>query len=376
MNRRKFLVSTGSAILTVAGVRTELRQPTVASDFELTDVEQKAANKVDSVVIDFQNFRINPKYIDSSGKMGIRIKVDIDGHKPVEKTTSVQVENDSNITKNDINDLLPIFIDDISPTGDFVTGIVKIKLDHPDITETYRQSFSISDVSINLFSSDLSAWWKLDGTGSKATDSTKNNYNGSISGDITQGLPGKGGLNSYQFDGSNDYVDISSRIGNASSGGWSVCAWIKLDSLATDEGNALPICDIDDNQPCGIRAYIGYNNSTSDEDRMAIRARGTGGPDGWGSTDLQTDKWYHVTGVVYSNGTYDIYLNGQLDTETSQNSDLSNSGGVSYIGRGSGSNYFPGQICDLRIYDTALTGTQVQTIYNQGFRDDLDDVSV
>ncbi len=90
----------------------------------------------------------------------------------------------------------------------------------------------------------------------------------------------------------------------------------------------------------------------------------------YGATTLQANTWYHVTGV-YDAATSElhVYLNGQLDdgtllgtvSSTQQNS----SANVNIGGRpGSSSFNLNGRIDDVRIYNRALTQTEIQADMN------------
>ena len=89
-----------------------------------------------------------------------------------------------------------------------------------------------------------------------------------------------------------------------------------------------------------------------------------------GRRTLLANTWYHVTGV-YNAATSQlhVYLNGQLDdgtllgtvTSTQRNSSVNVN-----IGRrpGSTSNNFNGRLDDVRIYNRALTQTEIQADMN------------
>lgn len=88
---------------------------------------------------------------------------------------------------------------------------------------------------------------------------------------------------------------------------------------------------------------------------------------------IETGAWYHVVGRR-SGSTMEMFINGQKDTVTGSDSTaLSFSTCGLYIGAGPTSScgggistYFDGMIDDLRIYNYALTDTQIKTMMNEG----------
>lgn len=75
---------------------------------------------------------------------------------------------------------------------------------------------------------------------------------------------------------------------------------------------------------------------------------------------INQNEWNHIT-LVYDNNQKWIYLNG---TEVANGSDAHSGTGDAasriYIARGSLGNYFNGQVDEIKIFNTALTPTQVQ----------------
>ena len=98
------------------------------------------------------------------------------------------------------------------------------------------------------------------------------------------------------------------------------------------------------------------------------------------SADLSTSKagysasaWHHVV-VSYDSNTLKLYVDGNQANSASGSVTLSNNTGRAYtIGRAAyeqagqaGKTGFNGQIDDVRIYNYALTATQVKNVYNGG----------
>ena len=95
---------------------------------------------------------------------------------------------------------------------------------------------------------------------------------------------------------------------------------------------------------------------------MCIRDRNQ---DGWttvyGSTVLNLNQWYQVT-VTYENEILRIYLNGEMESETSVTSNIINNDGDLYIGRyHEYENYFVGNIDEVSIWSLAMDQEQILT---------------
>ena len=105
---------------------------------------------------------------------------------------------------------------------------------------------------------------------------------------------------------------------------------------------------------------------------------------GWGAGDgtntwiktgvsysYNTDAWYNIVSIFNRNTKlFDAYINGQKVTsvDISSLTGAFDSANPLFIGkRNNGTpNYYQGQIDDVRIYNYALTSTQVKTLYNGG----------
>jgi gliding motility-associated-like protein len=76
--------------------------------------------------------------------------------------------------------------------------------------------------------------------------------------------------------------------------------------------------------------------------------------------------WYHIL-VTYNNGIWKLYVNGILEAQDNSGTKFitQSSGGIS-IGKKGDANgdYFKGKIDDIKVYNSALTSTQVYVLYN------------
>jgi hypothetical protein len=224
------------------------------------------------------------------------------------------------------------------------------------------------------------AHWKLDEcTGTSANDSSGNSLTGTItpgagsntsagtcnSGAGTEmwddGTTGKFN-SSLGFDGTDDYVSVADSSVLDITGDITVSLWAKPSVVDTSTDILL---EKGDGTNATSRAFgIRINGSSL---WSGAFYNTSGGSDVFASNITPVvGRWDHV--VITRTSTIDrIYVNGQQAGSSSLSGTLNNTSTILAIGRpGSlGSNYFNGQIDDVRIYNYALSATQVKTVYNE-----------
>lgn len=357
MNRRRFLLASGATILgSSAGVNSH--EPVVGLDFELSATPNADPANVESILIEFSQLNLIPKYIDKNlGDATVSIEVDLENREPVQKETSLSITNGEKITKSDINDVLPVVVENVGNSA-AVDGTVTVNFRHPSVQDSYTQDFLISD---SLVLDNLFAWWPLnENTGSVAEDITDGGNNGSVVGS-TQGVYGIGGLTGYSFDrSSSDYVDTN--ISSVSAPfTWSV--WVRP-------------------RTNGKRQTIAGNYNAGSDDiffecrsdgKIALSLDDLGGGSDIGS--YQPHEWIHLVGVVSDNGV-SLYKNTDqiLEPDKSSGSKQSWSSGVN-LGIGNNPSNSPedhgfdGYISDFRWYNRALSQDEIESLYKWGNKD-------
>jgi hypothetical protein len=201
---------------------------------------------------------------------------------------------------------------------------------------------------------NLISWWKFDeGSGSTAYDSA-----GSNNGNITGATWTMGQINgALSFDGSNDYVALSSFTVSTNNG--TISLWFKTSADFTanygGQGHLINRNDL----------YYSY---------LAVVGNGTVPYKMVGETDSQNDYFVNIEGVAtvgawnhiavsFYNKQAKTYLNGELlQTKTISNSSLT----LNRIG-GITQEYFNGKIDDVRIYNRALSAGEIWQICREGF---------
>ncbi|HBU07276.1 MAG TPA: hypothetical protein DEB09_04295, partial [Candidatus Magasanikbacteria bacterium] len=83
------------------------------------------------------------------------------------------------------------------------------------------------------------------------------------------------------------------------------------------------------------------------------------------STTLSVNNWYHIVGT-YNGNTSSIYINGVLNTSTNSGSFSIGSNTSSLSIGGYVSNYFNGNLDDVRVYNRALSTQEIEKLYNIG----------
>jgi len=198
-------------------------------------------------------------------------------------------------------------------------------------------------------SDKLIGWWPLNGD---TYDVSDNMYDGINSGaTIAAGL----GQNCYQFDGTNDYINCGKIPLN--SRGFSFSVWIAntkisnhsfilIQSDSMSSNKTLSIGRRDTNNKFTFAFYADNLNSSSD-----VTTGGT---------------WQHWVGTYdSSNKSRKLYLNGNIDNSDTTNDDYLGTNADLLIGVYEGQSFdFSGKTQDIRIYDTALSASEVKILYN------------
>ena len=176
----------------------------------------------------------------------------------------------------------------------------------------------------------------------------------------------------YGFNGTSNSINTSLTQNNVSS--YSISAWVKTD-LIQAAGNSAPV--IQTRGPIGQggkSVSLGYDKSLGkwfiamDADYIIV---------GTSLTMNNTNQWMHITGTwsgtagsVISPSQFKLYVNGVLQTTTAYGSNSTivapiSGFGTSKIGYSEAWNgYFQGQIDNIRIYNRALSNTEVLGVYN------------
>lgn len=219
------------------------------------------------------------------------------------------------------------------------------------VSVIYHINISKADITTGL----TGHWTLNEGTGTTAGDSSGNSNTGSIlNGALwTTGKMGQ----ALDFDGVNDRVIVSSSATLAPTNALTLSAWIRPDSVTATQ------------------FIINKAISTSANGDYFLVLRNTGvlgivvnsGVEGarTGNTALTTNTWYHVVGT-WDGSNLRMYLNGVADSIAQPLSGtMANNGDNLGIGASAtGVRPFNGLIDDVRVYNRALSATDVMNLYN------------
>ena len=185
-------------------------------------------------------------------------------------------------------------------------------------------------------------WWPADGDWNDIVGE----HHGAPQGGVTfaSGMVGQ----AFSFDGIDDYIDLGSWFTYQD---FTITMWVK-------PGNTQNVyADImDNNHRSGINWVIQQNGGVTNQYY-------------WGQVfDLTAGQWQHLAVIHDSNGNYREYLNGNLSG--TYNWGAINYTGYNYLlfgrwGGGEGRNW-KGLLDEVDVYNRALSGTEVDSLFNAG----------
>ena len=191
---------------------------------------------------------------------------------------------------------------------------------------------------------DLVGHWTFDeGQGTTAYDSSGNDHHGTLQGD-PQWVTGYIG-GALELDGTGDYVEVPDDEGLHLWETFTLAAWI----YQLESGSSRIIDKIG----------AGTANGPHLDTHPGVRLRSCSGTCISTTTDHTLEEWHHVA-VTFDEGDVKIYLDGAVAAEGSVPSPLAGNSLPLRIGAASdGGSLFHGIIDDVRVYNHALTETEI-----------------
>ncbi|TAN33234.1 hypothetical protein EPN28_02785 [Patescibacteria group bacterium] len=214
----------------------------------------------------------------------------------------------------------------------------------------------------NSLKTGLVGWWTMDGRDTTATavnDKSGSGNNGTrTGGKVASGKLGQ----AIKFNGSTEYITTVDSPFDFGTGNFTAAAWFKVSTQA--EANA--ILDKYGAGGAGDKGWILWANSTGNNKLLGFIDNGS--VDMTGATSLVVGRWYHAAlvrngdiGYLYLNGVQDASLGGLAARNAVSNVAMqigSENGSATYA--------FNGSIDDARVYNRALSASEIMQLYKMG----------
>lgn len=219
----------------------------------------------------------------------------------------------------------------------------------------------------------LVSWWPGQGD---ATDAADGN-NGTLQGGATfaGGVVGQ----AFHLDGIDDYVDLGNPPNlQVSDGNFTAVAWVLFNALThpPSETNIAPPGDMSilDKMSTAVVNVDGWRLIKQDDNRFWFcfgfgeNGCGEDASTVFSTTVAQTGLWYHLAAVKTA-GDFSIYVNGVLEEVRSLPAFIDTHQANLRIGSNALEGaYLNGEVDEARIYNRALNASEIQAIFNCGFR--------
>lgn len=215
---------------------------------------------------------------------------------------------------------------------------------------------------------NLVAWYPFEdgGTANDAATTTDfgdaTPYDGTVNGATHLSSGGVTDINAGASSGAFEFVSDRIDIGNIPPiegvGQITVCAWVDADSANTDKE---VVGDFSPDGSFSNTIAMSFNAATKNQ-AVVYRVR-NGGSRTNVSASYSTTSGYEHFAFTFDSGSMVGYKNGSSIGNTNGNATTTPTAKLNLGGRFSSNNDFEGRVDDVRFYDTALTGTQINNIY-------------
>ena len=225
------------------------------------------------------------------------------------------------------------------------------------------------------------AWWKLDNTTTGIQDSSGNGNNGTNNGTTQLStsvafvpswkipsaltIPTVNYTSALEFNSTNTFVNVGA-LSNFITNNVTVSLWANFDTLPSGyDGNLLISA-----QGTSWDQGLGFVNTNSSGNIRFFIENWDNSPSGTGgfvdnTTTIITNQWYHFCGT-WDGSTVKYYINGNLQGSASYTGSITTSHNLLIGTAYNPANGIDGKISNTAIYNSALSSSQVSTLYNSG----------
>jgi hypothetical protein len=200
------------------------------------------------------------------------------------------------------------------------------------------------------------AYYPFDGT----ADDAANDYDGTLQGPgYVNGQSGFGFALSFDGD---DYVRVPDDPALDLTGALTVAAWVRPDAGIGGYSRAVSR----EQSGVGNRQYNLGVDATATYPRTVVDTTSTNSVDVVGSTDVVDGDWHHVATTFDATDGLRLYVDGVEEDYAPASSPLVSRAADLVVGapaQREGSYYFDGLVDEVRVYDRALTASEVGTLF-------------
>ncbi|MBI4713330.1 MAG: DUF2341 domain-containing protein [Planctomycetes bacterium] len=252
------------------------------------------------------------------------------------------------------------------PSGNWFGGLL-------DEVKIYNRALTAEEVSTRYGSGLVGSWHFSEGSGTSVADMSGNGNNGTLAAapnDPTWTTSGRFG-NALSFDGTDDYVNVSDNNSlDFGTGDFTIELWVYPDVLQ----DAKYLIMKGDYGQSAVGGWDLHLRNVGGQQRLDGRLyAGSNAKDWTSSLSLNIGAYNHIVWIRTSSG-FNVYINGTEDTNlaidgaasygSNVNNDYNLMMGV-YNNLGA-TYYFDGSLDETRIYNRALSASEIVTRYNAG----------
>lgn len=222
--------------------------------------------------------------------------------------------------------------------------------------------FKTNRRAVNDLTSGLVGYWTFDGQDTNwgtntMIDRSGSSNTGTMTNMSTSTSPVAGVVGqALHLDGATKNIYVGDPAGGSLdfNEAFSLALWINPDSVAAFK----TMLDKDQDPP-------GWKLGVSDTNKIRFLTRTAGGADNlYTSASLNVGVWQHIVATRDSSGNKKVYINGFQDSVTTNQSGDISSAQPFRIGHVAGT--VPGLYDEVRIYNRALSASEITDLYNQG----------